>query len=290
MATMAINPLITYDPITSQTSNSRWSKAWTLAALTTAVAFTALAVAAILVTTAYWPIHLPIVSIIFVTAGLPTSFSMFKSLWDKSQACFDNAKVDSDLISQMNTNKKANKPDISLQLQNLHVKPGIKASRLEPILARYHYFKNLQKEGAEKANKIFTDALVKVRVGEHIHEIDPKKYTIDQVNFSKPTEIALFRALQIRREEGQDLRRSAAIFNLKAAYLLKVMESPYDQRKLAKYYELVEAPYPEALISQDAGDKSTQVLVKAPKKNYTTQDLLNKEASALSKEIFGLGE
>ena len=278
-----INPFASYDPISAQVSNSRWSKLWAVAALITAVSFTAFAATAIAFTTAYWAVHLPIVSIVIFVVGLPSSFRLFKMLWDKSENYFQEAKVDAQLIKRM-----PNIPDDRDHKGQIDTASGLRVEQVKQLRARISYFTDLHKEMLEKAEIIFSKE-VELRVKSKIYRIDPSKYTVENTDFSKSTEKAIFHVLQMKRAESSALRAEAALCLLKAGYLLKVLQNTFEQRDHAKFIQNLPVSYAQRLVASDHGDTTSHILVKVPeKRNYTTQDLLSKTPTQLGKEVFEL--
>ena len=266
----ALHPLVTYDPQAMYRSNLRWSRVWQIAALITAIAFIALATFSVIYTTAFFPVHLPTVSILVFAAGMPTSFRAFKYLWDKKDLYAHEAAVDQKLI-QYSKNYQ-DEPSLLSKISELKVTPGAtEIGHLRSVYARYEYFLGEMQRYLTHYN-------------EYIEEIGLKE--IDSINFSDKKEIAAFKNLQKKQALAQKCFEKAALCNLQAAYFLHLIQNPFEHRPLAAFFEFFPVSYKKRLIAKDFGDQSAEIFLKTAKRSYTRTDLFNKSTHQLRREIF----
>ncbi|MDN3506619.1 MAG: hypothetical protein P0S96_05265 [Simkaniaceae bacterium] len=249
----ALNPFVTYDPAVMQKSNTRWKAVWLVAALVTAVAFTALATAAIIYTTVHFPIHLPTVSILVFAAGMPTSFRAFKYLWDKKDHFAQEASIDAQLIKHMQANTTGD-------------------PKLKSVQARYKYFQ------AEKMRwKTFSQEL--------LDEIKTPQPLAD-VNFKDAKAIKKFEKQATKQELAKMGLYKAALAHLKSAYFLHLMDNPYENRPTAEFFEFAIVDPQARLLAKGNGDKTAETFLKTSSRCYTEADLLRKTPEQLKREIF----
>lgn len=282
-----LSEYVTYDPIAKEGSNFRWKLVWKVAAIATAIIFIAAATFAFIYTLEYYAAHLPIVSLAIFAILLPQSFKPFKYMWDKSAAYANEAAIDRMLIANM---EKIDDSQIASQLKGLGVAPGIEAKQLKPLLARYYYCLQEQERIIERHNKIFDKDTNSYKFEINNKEIiaPEQNYTVGQVDWTNDEECTIFEKIQQLRVLKLRHEYEAALFRLKAAHILKIMQSPYDDRPFEQFFQL--SPFEPAicLISKAHGDDSSTIYLKKGSREYTLGEVLNKSTTALSKEIFEL--
>ncbi|NGX58987.1 MAG: hypothetical protein KR126chlam3_00131 [Chlamydiae bacterium] len=254
-----LNPVVTYDPHKMVVSNTRWSRVWQVAALVTAAFFTALATAVIIYSTLHFPIHLPTVSILVFLGGLPTSFRAFKYFWDKSDYYAAEAAIDKKLITHMD-----NIP------ADLGVQPGIEKDKLKSVYARYAYFQAEKDRYLDLHEKITKEPLP----------------SINLVDFKDEKAVEAYRNALKNRVNAMDLYRNAAIAQLQSAYFLHLIQNPYENRKIEKFFTFIPLRTPERLAAKEFGDDCADWLIEMDKFYYTAIALLVDTPQKLMEDIF----
>ena len=112
---------------------------------------------------------------------------------------------------------------------------------------------------------------------------------IKNVDFDKSGEKEIFDSLQALAVKRQDLRREAALFHLKAAYVLRLIENPREQKNLSDFSQVTTEYYLRQLVSYDCGDRSALAIIKTKEGIiYTRNGLLQRSTTQIAREIFGL--
>jgi len=248
----ALNPFVTYDPAVMQKSNTRWKAVWLVAALVTAVAFTALATAAIIYTTLHFPIHLPTVSILVFAAGMPTSFRAFKYLWDKKDLYAQEASIDAQLIQHIQANTQGD-------------------PKLKSVQARYDYYRS-EKTRFEKKAKNF------------LEDLKPKP--LAEVDFNDRKEVKQFEKQVKQQGAAKICEHKATLCHLKSAYFLHLMDNSYENRPMSNFFQFAPIDPFTRYLAMEHGDKTADILLKTPSRNYTQADLLRKSPEQLKREVF----
>lgn len=264
-----LNAFVTYNPEVMHTSNTRWSRFWQVAALITAIAFTALATFAIVYTTMHFPIHLPTVSILVFAAGMPTSFQIFARMWDKKEAYAHEAAIDKKLIEY---SKKFTSTDQSFN--GMALPADFNQQKLASLLARYQYFADESMQYFQEYIDLFTRL--------------PSKQVID-VDFSDKKAVEDYRQLYGMRVKVVNLASEAAMAAIKAAYLLHLAKNPYDNRPISHFFKLNNIDCKERLVAKMFRDGSADILISTPEKSYTPMDILEisfKNMNRFMEEIF----
>lgn len=281
---LVLNPFSTYDASSMQKSNDRWSRVWLIAALVTAVAFTALAVATILYTTVNLPTHLPTVSILVFAVGMPTSFKAFKRLWDKKDHYSQEALIDRHLIHNLenqkksflkNSNNSQSKIQYTIPLKDQISKLGISCDlsnekAIHPLLARFTYF-----QGKKEKHKENEAAL-----------LEGKMRPLEKVKFHLKKSLKKLDEKQMQQVRSLEERQQAAMSQITSAYFLHLMQNPYETKKLSEFFTNFSANSSQRLVAKATGDSSWDLLIKTDKKSYSIDDVLGAKPAKLAKEIF----
>ncbi len=284
-----LHPIVAHDPKAHMISSRRWSKVWTVATLVTAVAFIALAAFAVGYAALFLEAELPIITLVALLALYPSS-QVVQYPWDKACAHDEEAKIDQIMIEKM---KDLNPQKISEKLKNLKIKPGIEPEKLKSVMARYEYSLKLEKDNIQEALSVNLNAnatdKVPLSVKGKTIKISPADYSLEKIDFKKSTAVVIFQALQLSRWDQEIMHNNAAMYHLKAAYLLKLMENPYETRDIESFGSYRNLALPYRLISKEHSDPGAMtIFVGANKKGYNTDDILKKNTQQLAKEIFGL--
>jgi len=118
---------------------------------------------------------------------------------------------------------------------------------------------------------------------------DPKLHAIKNLNFSKPEDKQLFNAILRDQTNQVENSEKTALYHLESAYILKLIENPYESKPIEKYLEIIPLSYPQRLIVEDRCDDDAFTLIRTPSgKNYIDDELLAKAPTTLSQEVFGL--
>lgn len=283
MATITpLNPLATHDPAASLSQNIFWKRVWNVALATSVIAFTALGVFAIALTTTLWPAHLPIVTIMVLAGGLPASSGLIKKLWDKAEYYQKEAVYDELLKKGVEAISTEELPSI---LKSLGFSSNADDSVKKTLLSRYNFLKDPVKALRNSAE---IGEEVELFVDDKVLSVRPADYQISKVDFDDPKQVAIFEALQARQLKQQRQLQIAALTHLKAAYILHLIQKPEDMRTYQDFVKLTAENLSQHLIAHQAGDPSAHVLAKAGGQTYTRDQILATSTAELAKQIFGL--
>lgn len=260
-----LNPYVTYDAESKLSSNTLWKRVWQVAALVTAVAFIALASVAVMYTSLYIPEHLALVSILTLAGGMPVSYRVFQRLWDNKEYYQYEAQVDAKLVQF--EKKFVQNPDE--KICNLGVKPDMAAEKLKALYARFCYFA----EEAEEHEKLALEL-----------QVDAKN--LKDVDFSNPAEIKQYQKLQTIRGYIQMCRSQGAINILQSAYVLHLMENPYETRKISDFFNYAPLLYSQRAIASDHADSSHNLFIQTPQRKYSIDEILKAGPQQLKDWIF----
>ncbi len=256
-----LNPVVTYDPHKMVVSNTRWSRVWQVAALVTAAFFTALATAVFVYSTLHFPVHLPTVSIL-IFVGMHSSLRAIQYLWDKKDYYAAEAAIDKKLITHME-----NMPS---DLSALGVEPGIEKDKLKSVYARYAYFQEQKDRYLALHAKITKE---------------PVPF-IESVDFKDEKAVKVYKDAQITRVDALDLYRDAAIAQLQSAYFLHLIQNPYENREIEKFFTFIPLRTPERLVAKEFGDESSDNLIETEDYFYDAEGLLEDTPQKLMEDIF----
>ena len=277
----SLHPIATYDPAAQYRTNVFWSRVWKVALITSIVAFTALAVAAVGLTSTLWPSHLPIVTLMVLAGGLPLSSGIVSRLWSKADLCSRESKYD--LMLQKNMEALPD-GEISSRLKSLGINSTADQAVQKRLITRHEL---LEQESQKSLELSKLDDEVTVYVDKSIRRVNQRDYQIAKVNFQDPDQVEIFEALQNKQISAQRALHDAALQHLKAAYMLHLIQSPQDQRNLIEFVRLTSANPLQHMIAMNAGDPSADVVAVTDSRNYTHKEILATSTDRLAKQIFG---
>jgi hypothetical protein len=249
--TCALNPYVTYDPAVMQTSNTRWSYVWLVAAAVTVVAVIAIAASAYIYTTLYFPLQIPLVSIILLAGGT-SIYPICQHFVDNKEFYEAEAKIDSHMVKLMET-------------------PTVQDPQLHSVEARCKFFQSEKDRFKQRAEK-------------HLEKVSQPNFS--KVDLSDRKQVKEYCKQLKKREKARTDMGKAALSQLKAAYFLYLMENPYDSRNLGEFFSFNPLDATARLAAKSQGDKSAVELIRTSSRSYTTEDLLKKSLDQLKQEIF----
>lgn len=277
-----LNPLGLHDPVKSLNNHTFYSRVWTVTLAVSIVAFTTLGVGAIALTSALWPVHLPVVTIFVLAGALPASASLVTKIWNQADTHKKEAAYDRALKGEWEQIQTEDLPRLTKKLGfSSSADPDVQKS----LLARYRL---LEKQKESSLSQSAPKEEVALWIDKKLYTVNPSDYQISKVDFEDPKEVKIFNALseyQLRRDQ---LTHTAALCHLKGAYLLHLMQEPQDTRSLRDFVTLTTGNPLHHRIAEQAGDPSAHVMAKSDKKTYTKHQVLGTKTHTLAKELFGL--
>jgi hypothetical protein len=192
------------------------------------------------------------------------------------------------LIDQINLIEETELP---AQLEKLGVKPGIEIRKLEPIFARYCIVKKEQENAASLVWLKCGHERIKLTLplGKNKDkEVTLKDYHTANLNWSKAEDLSIAKDLRELYLGKTEFIQRAARKNLEAAYLLKLMQSPDETREFKQFVEISPFSADASLIQKAMGDPTASIIAKTATKQYTAEELFNKNTTELAREVFEL--
>ena len=280
-ANRTLNPHVTFDYFAEKAKCDRWTIIWKATATVAIVSSLALTVFAFISVSIFYSAHIAVLALI--------SIAVIKGyVWDKSAPYVNDSTYCGKLIDQINLIEETEMPS---QLEKLGVKPGIEISKLEPLFARYCIVKKEQENAASLVWLHCGHERIKIPLplGKNKDkEVTLKDYHTANLNWNNADDLSIAKDLRGLYLLKTELIQKAARKNLDAAYLLKLMESPYETRELKKFVEISPFSSEESLIAKAMGDPTANIYAKTTAKSYTAEELFNKNTTELAREVFEL--
>lgn len=279
-----LNPLITYDPVTSETSHGRYAILWKVAAVASAVAFIALATTGVIFASLFAEAYLPVATILAFYPGMPLSLIPIRNCWHKAQENMDKAINARDVAKHFRGLKDS---ELQGKISDL-VKPGIEAKKLKSIYAQYLVLLDRKKGCEDRIAKLSESGELVFTIGGE--KVKASDYSVDKVDLDDKKQSERFRRVQVEHRRIQEDQERAAYYNLEAANCLRLMARPHEDIKLLEFVTILNIPLELRNQAHCAGDRSAFVMAKTPSGMTWTPDTLAGTApEELAKEIFHVG-
>ncbi len=268
----ALNEIFKIDPIAKEKNDLFWQSLWKVAEYAAMVIFTIGAVSGFIVTSLYFPSQVFAVTLALYTIGLQYAFRCVNYLSQKSHSYARSALSHGKIVNQLNLIKDEDLPKV---LNSLGVTPPAEISQMNLKVAVARYFRMKQDQSALLSKRA---ALPQSK------EIGP----VGNIDWKDEKAVDSFNTTQKIRFQRKVYKHEAAITNVIAAYTLKLMQSPYEQRNYEEFFQWNPIDPGLMYVSKAHGDRSTNILVKTPTHQYTAKELLQKDSTTLAREIFEL--
>lgn len=272
----SINEIFKLDPIANEKRDQFWGTVWKVAQIAAIAIFIVSSTAGFIVTSIFYPTQVLGVTLAIYTLGLYYATQLVNYLGENATFYSNSAIANGKIIKQLNLLSEA---EIPKHLENLQVTPSTALSQNELKLGLAQYF-SLKQEQA--------DILERKAALEKRYLQDKPPQTTAGLNWEDPKAIEAFDTLQEVRINLRNLENRAAFTNVMAAHTLKLIHSPEDKRPVTDFGQFNPLHAAPLLIAKAHGDLTDRVIIKTDSKTYTNEELLNKEAPALAREIFHL--
>lgn len=268
----AFNDIFKIDPIANEKNDLFWKSTWKVTQYAVMAIFLIGATAAFIGTSLYFPSQVFGVTLAMYTLGLQYSLKCINYLSNKSDSYARDALAHGKIVKQMNLINDADLPQV---LSRLGVSPpaDLPQTNLKVALAQYYGLKEEQSSLLGKRA-----ALPKVK------EIS----VVGNLDWKNEEAVDIFNRAQVTRLQRKAYKHKAALTNVIAAYTLKLMQSPPEQRNYGEFCQFNPIEPHLMDIAKAHGDPTTNVLVKTPTHQYTAKELLQKDSTTLAREIFEL--
>ncbi|NGX39290.1 MAG: hypothetical protein KR126chlam1_00614 [Chlamydiae bacterium] len=282
-----LNPLLKYDAVSEQTSNIRWSRVWTVAAIVSTVAFLALAVGALIYTN-FYAADLALLACILCASSAPLAYSVFRHFWEKSNACVSEAAFAGGIIEQ-----KKELTDVKVQefLDDTIGNSPLQPEQQKWLVARYNHLEGLQQKATQLAlpMKLGNNEVREIFTKGELHQVKVDDYAVDKVDLTKFKQAAIFQELQKGQLRILNHAIEAQQWKINQAYLLKVLQTP-EVIGMESYLTEIKLPPLNRLIAEHSGDSSAFTLIKTKtsKRSYSVHDLNAMSVLEVAREVFGL--
>lgn len=275
---------VLFDPQEHSVKNIFWSRIWTVAMYTTMVAFTALAVSAAALTLIYAEPYFPLTLAAIMFVGLQWSTGVLQWMYSKSEHYAEKAaKIEKILVKYKQLNEK--KIDEKLASLGITKKDIVRLknhpSSLRFLIARFEAFKEIQSLLEKTAEDCTKPTRFKTKETK-IVEIRPENINAVEHGVSN------FRDAQEILEKRETFLQQAAICNLQAAYVLKILQNPYEKEQSEHFEEL----YGDSFVHIIAGyyqnpSAHDMILTKKDKRIFTRDQIRAMDTVKLAQEIYG---
>lgn len=276
-----LHPLFSIDYFAKKATCDRWTIIWKATATVAIVSTLALAVFAFMSLSIFYSVH--------ITALALISIAVIKgNVWDRSAPYVKDSTYCGQVIDQIQLIEETEMPK---QLEKLGVKPGIEISKLEPIFARYCLVK---KEQEKDSNLVWLQCgheriKLTLPLGKYKDkEVTVKDYHTANLNWKNGDDLSIANQLRELYMAKTEFIQRAARKNLEAAYLLRVMQSPFGTRDFKDFVELSPFSVDTILIQKAMGDPTANIIAKTATKAYTDEELFTKDTTELAREVFEL--
>lgn len=281
---LVLNELVTLDPKTERTRNLCWKILCQVTGAAAIVSALALAAFAVIHSTPFMAIGIAIGT--FCVVDL-----IKENIWDKSTVYAQKAAFNAGVIKHLDTDMELGQfKELSFLLEKLGINPAIETTQLLPLFARYCYLQERSEERIKIANELFDPAdpniEIELAIDKEPIKVRRQDYTMAQVDFTNKQDVAICKKLQIVQLYRAHSLEKAAIDKLSAAYILKIIQSPYEERPANAFFQETPFNWGDRLLAKN--DPGADIFIQTPKKNYTAEEIINKDTEALSREIFEL--
>lgn len=249
-----LHPFVTYDPHAMLKTNNRWNRIWHVAGIVTGVAFITFALISFLYASIYYPVHVPLVTILLGITGMPLSVKMINYCWDKKDLYAGDAAIDQKLIMHMK------------KLENSSYN-----KKLHPVAARFEYYCEECKTFLQKYMDLMKE--------------EPRK-SLKEINFNTKEGQQEYQQIISFRTQAKKFQEKTAICLLQAAYMLQILKNPYDERRLSDFFTFINPEYRDRLVLKDFLDSSSDAFLITPHKTYTIEEIFSMKPQQILDEIF----
>jgi len=273
------HPLVNYSPEASKTSHERWSLVCKTAAITTAVAFLALAVFVSVITAE----TMPLLALLILVPGLPTSKAMFDHMWTKGKVNDAKAKLATNILAEK---EKITDEMLASRVDKLGFDVELEGEKLKNLFARYNYLINTSETMKTAADEAFRKGLPDSFEG---MDKDLEGYSVGTTDFTDENAMKALNQKTRMLHEHDSRLSEAALEKFRAITLLKLMQAPSTQ-DLSDYFQVVTLPYTHRLILEDYGDNTSNVLIKTANEEtaYTAREILGNDSVQIAKAVFDI--
>jgi len=115
---------------------------------------------------------------------------------------------------------------------------------------------------------------------------DPKLKSVQARYDYYQSEKSRFEKLAKQQGAAKICEHKATLCHLKSAYFLHLMDNSYENRPMSNFFQFAPFDPYTRYLAMEHGDKTVDILLKTPSRNYTQADLLRKSPEQLKREVF----
>jgi hypothetical protein len=264
IAGQRLNEIFTFDPIAQEKSDKLWHTVWKVAFFASAALFI-ISAGAIFVGVSLFAPSQAVAALLGLSILFPMySLRVLNYIDTKARHYQDSAKINGEAAKIFNQIKD----------DTLACPTEITKTQLKRGIAQYRLTLQQQEQLRSKWAEV-KESLKKTR-GLTADGIDWKNSEQVKAYVDRQEEI-------LKRKMFKNEMAKAAVY---AAYLAKLLQSPFEKRRIEDFCQLNPIPNDCLSTAKSHGDQTTKILVKTAKHNYTAKELIAKGPEVLSEEIF----
>lgn len=275
---------VSFDPNKDYSKKVFWSNVWTVATYASMVGFAVFGGGAIMATYLLAETYVPLTIAALLIVGRDSSTDALNWMYSRSNSYAEEAKFAGKILAKF---KELDDEQISDNLYYLGIsfkditneKVKNDPIVLKSLIARFEAYKELQKESEKQAAHFNSDFQI---------EKENQPPVIVSPRLIGPAQsMKGFVEAQFNLEKREDCLQKAAIYNLQAAFALKILRNPDEDKKMTDYFTpLLTKAICHMIAGYHNNPHGQDMLITKAGYTYTRETIRNMDPLKIAKEVF----
>lgn len=279
-----LHEYVSFNPQKEYSKNIFWSKAWTVATYTSMLGFAVFAGGAIMATYVLAEIYVPLTLAALLIVGRDSSTDALNWMYTRSNSYAEEAKFAGKILAKFNAIKddqicdKLYSLGISFKdITNEKIKNN--PTLLKSLIARFEAYIELKEESEKQAEHFALNIPIE-------KENEPS-ISVSPLSISPAQSKEGFALAQFNLEKRESCLQTAASYNVYAAYALKILLKPDEERKITDYFTPLRTQAICHIIAGYSNNPHSQdMLITKAGRTYTREEIRQMHPINIAKQIF----